>query len=336
MSQNKDGNEQSKNKEEMEGFLHNLSNVKDNRFEFCLQTKRKTHRVVCFAPNKRALLEDMVKSPVRLSNYKISSKSSDIILTKSGSVESSSGLDFKCAEITGQVKICNISKCAIGQLIHIKAMVTQLKDITIVAGKDLRLRESVAVDETGTIKLLLWEDHCDKIQDGLTYNFINLRVKEDLRGNIIVNTAKQGCIIESINPFSEELCQSPILTENDNKINGEIIAVDHVSKIITCCKCNKEILDNVEKKISVDCASCHMKQKVKACKKNIYVEILIRDESTNVDKTVTIFKEQIKYLVSEAEKITPNELAERLLELPPIQLFYSASTKVVKYIQIQI
>ena len=239
MGQNKDVNEQSKNKEEMEGFLHNLSPVKDSRFEFCLQTKRKTHRVVCFTPAKRALLENMVNSPVRLSNYRISSKSSDIILTQSGSVEISSGLDFECAEITGQVKISNIVKCAVGQLINIKAKVTELKDIRTVPGKDLRLRESVAVDETGTIKLLLWEDHCDKIQDGLIYNFINLRVKEDPCGNVIVNTAKQGCTIETINPFTEELCDIPIFTQNDNKLNGEIIAVGHVNKLFSCCKCNK-------------------------------------------------------------------------------------------------
>lgn len=179
-------------------------------------------------------------------------------------------------------------------------------------------------------------DHCDKIQDGLIYNFINLRVKEDQCGNVIVNTAKQECIIETINPFTEELCDIPIFTQNDNKLNGKIIAVGHVNKFFLCYKCNKEVLENVEKKISVDCPSCHMKQKVKACKTNLHMEILIRDKTTNMDITVNIFKEQVKYLVPEAENITPNELAEQLLELSPVKVFYSGSTKVVKYIQVQI
>ena len=79
-----------------------------------------------------------------------------------------------------------------------------------------------------------------------------------------------------------------------------------------------------------------MKQKVKACKTNLHVEILIRDKTTNMDITVTIFKEQVKYLVPEAENITPNELAEQLLELSPVKVLYSGSRKVVKYIQVQI
>ena len=39
--------------ESLEGSFHNLSPTKDNRFEFGLQAKRKTHRVVCFVPAKR-------------------------------------------------------------------------------------------------------------------------------------------------------------------------------------------------------------------------------------------------------------------------------------------
>ena len=48
----------------LEGILKNLSPTKDNRFEFDLETKRKTHRVVCFAPAKRPLFEDKNKSPL--------------------------------------------------------------------------------------------------------------------------------------------------------------------------------------------------------------------------------------------------------------------------------
>ena len=60
--------------ESLEGFLHNLPPTKDNRFEFGLQTKRKTHRVFCFAPVKRPLLENKNKSTLKASSFQYSKK----------------------------------------------------------------------------------------------------------------------------------------------------------------------------------------------------------------------------------------------------------------------
>ena len=83
-------------------------------------------------------------------------------------------------------------------------------------------RESAAVDKTETIKLLLWVDHCEKIMDRMgTHNFTDLHVKEHCQGNVIVNTAKEGyIIIECTNPFTEELCKNPILSEINHMTNG--------------------------------------------------------------------------------------------------------------------
>ena len=53
----------------LDGFPHHLSSTTDNRFEFGLQTKHKTDRVVCFAPAEQPLFEDKSKSPLKLSNF---------------------------------------------------------------------------------------------------------------------------------------------------------------------------------------------------------------------------------------------------------------------------
>ena len=84
--------------ESLEGFLHNVSPTKDNRIEFGLQTKRKTYRVVCFAPAKRPLFEDKNKSPLKIPNFQYFKKDRDILINSNVQVEAVDRLDFLCAE----------------------------------------------------------------------------------------------------------------------------------------------------------------------------------------------------------------------------------------------
>lgn len=41
----------------MEGFFNQLSRVKDNHFEFCLEIKQKTPRVICFSDHVSIFFE---------------------------------------------------------------------------------------------------------------------------------------------------------------------------------------------------------------------------------------------------------------------------------------
>ena len=73
--------------ESLEGFLHNLSPTKDNRYEVGLQPKRKTHHVACFAPAKQPLFEHQNRSPLKISNFQYSKKGQDILINNNVQVE---------------------------------------------------------------------------------------------------------------------------------------------------------------------------------------------------------------------------------------------------------
>ena len=119
MSLSKETNNNSKT-ESLEGFLHNLSPTKDNRFEFGLQTKHKTHRVVCFAPTKWTLFEDKNKSPLKISNFQYFKKGQDILINNNVQVEAVDRLDFPCAEISGDnIKTKNIERFTNFQMINV-------------------------------------------------------------------------------------------------------------------------------------------------------------------------------------------------------------------------
>ena len=153
MSLSKETNNNSKTAS-LEGFLHNLSPTKDNRFEFGLQTKHKTHRVVCFAPTKRTLFEDKNKSPLKISNFQYFKKGQDILINNNVQVEAVDRLDFPCAEISGDnIKIKNIEHCANFQMINFQGKIMPLRETRYVSTIDLNCREASLVDDTGIIKM---------------------------------------------------------------------------------------------------------------------------------------------------------------------------------------
>ena len=177
--------------ESLEGFLHNLSPTKDNRIEFGLQTKRKTYRVVCFAPAKRPLFEDKNKSPLKIPNFQYFKKDRDILINSNVQVESVDRLDFLCAEISGNnIKIKNIECCANFQMINAQGKITQLRETRYLSTINLNCREASLMDETGTIKLSLRSEFCSIVENGLTYMFKNLRVNHGSYGRIYVKYTK--------------------------------------------------------------------------------------------------------------------------------------------------
>ena len=163
--------------ENLEGFFHNLSPTKDNQLEFGLQTKRKSHRVVCFVPAKRPRFEDKNKSPLKISNFQYSKKGRDILINNNVQVEAVNRLDFPCAEISGDnIKIKNIERCANFQMINVQGKTMLLRETRYVSTINLNCREASLVGETGTIKLTLWVEFCSIVENGLTYMFKNLHV----------------------------------------------------------------------------------------------------------------------------------------------------------------
>ena len=138
--------------ESLEGFLHNLSPTKDNRFEFGLQTKRKTYRVVCLAHVKQPLFEEKKKSPLKISNFQYSKKGRDILINNNVQVEAVDRLDFPCVEISrDNIKMKNIECCANFQMINVRGKIMQLRETCYISTINLNCREACFMDETGTI-----------------------------------------------------------------------------------------------------------------------------------------------------------------------------------------
>ena len=125
---------------------------------------------------------------------------------------------------------------------------------------------------------------------------------------IYVNTPEQGCQITLTDPISVNVNCSDILSDKIVIEKGEILSIDSISRYLNCSKGNGKI--EPDKKSFVDCTSCKIKQKVKACKPNMMVRVATENQRDMKTHIVTMFKSQILTVVPNAEQMMDDLLFE--------------------------
>ena len=316
---------------DMQGYVHSVSPVENDRFHLTLQTKQKSHRVVCFTPTKRAAFAE--KSPVKITNFSRSQKSGDIMIGHSATIEHIEPieLDFDCADLT-TLNIQKLKQCASGTLVTIKGTLTNLYPQR--KYKDASIREAALSDATGSIKLVLWETFVDQVEKGLTYNFTNLRLNTDKFDNFYLCTARTGSSIEKADPFKEQLNNYDVVgSAFVNNLIGEIMSVEGCQRYLCCSKCKKKInnSENLPTSGTINCNHCGSIQKIKACKRNMFIRFTLQDNQ-NKDHALTMFYEQIAELIENPFTFNNQDLTHKILELPLIKVI-TGHDKVVKHIQ---
>ena len=138
----------------------------------------------------------------------------------------------------------------------------------------------------------------------------------------VVNTPKQECQITLTDPISINVNSSDIPSDEIMIEKGESLSIDSISRYLICSKCNAKI--EPDTKSFVDCPSCKIKQKLKACKPNMMVRVTIENQSDMKTHIVTMFKSQILTVVPNAEQMTDDSLSEALLLLPEIKVVYGS------------
>ena len=106
----------------------------------------------------------------------------------------------------------------------------------------------------GSIKVVFWESFVDSVEDGQTYKFTNLRVKQDFHTHEkLVNTAKEGCKVNKVNiSLSEVATKQAIIS---------VIGVKVVSKYFCCNTCSKKPEERGKIIIAV-CATWNKRQQM--------------------------------------------------------------------------
>lgn len=130
------------------------------------------------------------------------------------------------------------------------------------------MQNAVVIDPTGTIKLTLWENYTNTVNQGSTYIFKNLSVRKDkFTSKLYLSTLNSSTTIESAPEFQEIL---PVPVLDSQTVDIEIIGVEKVQSYTAFFKCNKRV-DNSQHHSIIECSSCHFKQKQNLAPKHWFV-----------------------------------------------------------------
>lgn len=126
-----------------------------------------------------------------------------------------------------------LSMVSVNQLVTLKAKIVNLKkaeNVTFDGGLDGTLKKvsAVLIDPYGSIKIVLWQDDCEKVKEGETYEFRNLRVKKNkFTQEVYVNPAKHDSTIIMCLPFEEVLAVPEHVPEEfiTSNVVGEVVGI---------------------------------------------------------------------------------------------------------------
>ena len=283
----------------LSGYFHKIQSPtnSEERVAFTIQGKRKSQRVLCYAPEKIAHLKDA--TAINVFGCK-QGRNEDFYMSHATTVEEGSDLDYECIDKT-KVKINMLPKLAKGDLLTIVAQVKIVQPVKTVK-KDLKVQDLSVSDSTAAIRLALWKSLVDKCVKGGTYTFVNFRLVAEKNGTLFLQSTKdEGTKIEEGEQMMDAVDGALVLNNNNRKqIRGEFVGIDTVFSYKKCVLCGKKSGDNIPSPAKVkvvNCANCGKPVKLKACPFSVVVNAKYQDAETKDITHCTMFTEVVMVLL---------------------------------------
>lgn len=335
------------------GYIHETTKLKQSRnnysyFNFKFQAHYGLCEGVCFEKSlyKQILQKEEMQKSVRLTNYSLkrslqNSDQSVIVVNKRTKIENSPECSFE--HVSPPVifkKIQEIKELPDFSLVTFLAKAHIFTEVTEVNVQDRMLKkvEGKAGDETGAIKMTVWEKMIDVVKEGGTYQFSNARVRS-FGGDKYISVGIDSVVSESSIRVSavDNLMEEERLFPEKTVFASKIIGVQDIQRYALCRVCRKK-LGELESDICV-CEICGLNQLVAPSdKKHVSVGICV-DSDANVLKLMQDeFQILIKYFNKDKDASSSLDLSDcrdsdiirALLSLRNIKLVYNTKTKVVR------
>ena len=159
-------------------------NRKTKYFNFTIQTEEDIHNCVSFSPEKRDLLVNISNESsehivVEIKKFKPSTESNDLQVTDFTKINKRK-LEFKPRLLNLNItKISTIiNETGLNEIVHIEGVAFDLKEekVKIKDGREIRIQECKVKDNTAIIKLTIFGDLTDEVNENSFYKISHLRV----------------------------------------------------------------------------------------------------------------------------------------------------------------
>ena len=185
--------------------------------------------------------------------------------------------------------------------------------------------EATLSDPFGSIKITLWEQYTNLVQEGKTYALKNPKVRKNGDWHELTTARGGSTTITEVEPLKETWATPTDIPESFliSKSTAEILGIAQFSVYHSCQVCKKKLHD--ENTNNMKSANCDLKQKFGKEQKNNYLQVVVKiDDNTNL--TLTIFDQTIKnLLITIGKKDVPQteeNITQVFLDLPLVEITY--------------
>ena len=315
------------------------SQANNDYFDATLQVKDKSMRAVCFSPDKHSHIKAKIEStsPIKITNYNIKrnkyTNQDEVHINKRTKLSdpTKSEITFDFTEISKEEQEDTQSTHSIQEImanenakskVNITGRVTEIELPTTITsnGKTLTKQECTLTDETGSMRLVLWEEDTKRIQSGNTYKFCKAIVKSYQQQKYI--TLNKQTTIQS---STTQVQRKDEITRDkyQNTVTCPAEAVERLTTYLSCTKCNSSLPSNDSGKI-IRCSNCGMAKLKTKCKNRALAKVLFVTADQK-DVTLTIFDDKLSVLYAiykqqsgqdkEFSQLTEEDLTEMLVSV---------------------
>ena len=312
------------------GVPVNVSPARESRntkgvfyFEANLSDGKKCARVVSFDTTHRVILKKAEEegSVVALSNSIVKRRSLsselEVHMNKRSKVMSSPrklSLGDVVVPLGRTVKISDIASLTGSQEIEVKCKVVKVNEVSTVKksgdGKELRKQDVIIADETGSCRLVLWEDDVNSLEEGKSYCLLDMGVRRYGAMKYLSFTVKSSKeMIGDLENVNEEDATGEESEDSGHVVSGEISAVISTSEYLSCKFCHSKVVS--EDDVFAECTKCSAVMKLSYYTETKSAKFVVTDKSSNCDTTLLAFEPVLSRIV---DGVSGRNLSIKLLK----------------------
>lgn len=294
----------------MIAYIHNLSPLKTSQstkntyFDMNLQTSDRHVRAVCFSAEKHQDFKTRFESssPVKIESYSLKRNSrtseEEVHLSKRTKLfDPEDQFDCKKQDVTDnslypvtRVDSIKHNTSKLSVLGRVTFQGDQETIITKNKGKTLRKQDALFTDNTGSIRIVLWEDDIHKINSGQSYKLTNVGVKKFQDTNYLTLN-KQSQIASTNQPIIRD--DAPV-QNNLKEVLCPPKGIKAINVYKSCANCKSKVVPNNENKIT-RCTECGFIQLTTTCESKLYANASF-DIGNGEDISLALFEDKLQLL----------------------------------------
>ena len=184
-------------------------------------------------------------------------------------------------------------------------------------------QDVIVADPTGGIKLTLWNNDINTLEDEVSYNLQNIQIRT-FNNKQYLSSTRDGLKMSKIDDIKDIPTNFPNL-DYGQIMKASIFGVNEINQLKGCVKCSRKFVISHEEDEYVTCSSCKTFQRMEHdAAFDMITELITKDEEQNVSHVLRATYYVLRSLLH-GIPTNVNDIQHKLLESSFMTITYSDS-----------